>query len=159
MNYSTFDTDGTAVVFCECRGVWAGAWRQVAPATWPVIEVRWLEDALGKLVATPWSVLILEGSTAPAPEMVALLVRIGADYPGVRVFVALAQGDLAWKQLWLEAGACDVLLTPRALARIVPQVERHFARAPRSPRALRDAVENLLPWPSAASAPRGDLLG
>ena len=145
------------LILCERTPRWAGAFRRElrkAPreVEFRIAEVRSFTQCERELAASPHSVAAIEMTSQNLHPALQALVEYRDRFPHVRL-IALADRELAPHELLVrEAGAIQIVFSPRSLASSVRLIRRHLARAPKKETTLEEAVWNKLPWAGATQA-------
>ena len=149
------------LIVCERTGSWAAALRRVLPGgELPLRETRSLDECAAELAAAPSSVVVLEVSPGNLEAVSRLLAEWNVSFPLARGLVVTA-GSLSADdaQLLREAGAVDVVCSPRRLAPWSGVVRRHSSRLPAEAMDPVEQVWASLPWAAYASGSVRDETG
>jgi hypothetical protein len=148
-------SQNAGLVVLASPATWGRWWRRELSQPWPLCEVQTHDQAWRQLQAWPHGALALELWPQSAPQTVQLLARLALQRPHVLCLAHLAPELADWELLLREAGAVDVLCSPRRMRSAAALVDRHLARAPSPPRSLSEQIRAKLPWgqpPLAAPA-------
>lgn len=135
------------LIVCEKTGRWAVALRQVLAAeSLPVFETRSLPDCWEELAASPASFIALEATTANVQRVAEWIVGLRQDFPAARTVVLADRKLQSCETLLREAGAIQVLYSPRELASVSKLIGRHIALVPQKSQTPREQIWDRLPW-------------
>ena len=134
-------------IICEKTGTWAAALRWAAgPDGLRIYETRSLEHCREELAQFPCSFLSLEATVLNLESVVELLDEVRQSFVEARAMV-LAQPDLSFAQdILREAGAVDMVFSPRRLDLTVRQAQKHLAAVAQPQLGLRETIWSRLPW-------------
>ncbi|SRR5258706_15866138 len=141
----------SSLILCEKYSRWAAAFRRELrkpphEAAIKIMEVRSLAQCERELHASPHSMAAVEVIPQNLAAVCRSLRACSDLFPHVR-FVALAARGMEPQELTLrEAGAIQVIFSPRSLASLRRMASRHLARAPQEGLKLEEAIRNRLPW-------------
>jgi len=162
-----------ALLVCERRGDWAfalkRAFAQLPAGERPrIVETRSVAECRERWnssdgVGAASAALVVEWNPAAAEPICELLMAHARRLPtGVRIVVAAPPADAlersACESLLREAGATEVVDSPRRVAAAVDLVRRRLAARPQSvaavePESIADRVRASLPWRPVAPEP------
>lgn len=161
-----------ALLVCERRGDWAFALRrafaQLPAGERPrIVETRSVAECRERWsssddVGAASAALVVEWIPAAAEQICELLIAHCRSLPtGVRIVVAAPPADApersACESLLREAGATEVVDSPRRVAAAVDLVRRRLAARPQAspiePKSIADRVRASLPWRPVAPEP------
>lgn len=135
------------IIVCEKTGSWAAALRRaLSPTRHRVHETRSLAECRRELAQSPASLIAVEVTMENCETLLERLLDLTRRFPKAR---AITFGSRALKPLEClvrEAGATDVLLSPRRIADAARLIERHVAQATGDQLPFRQAIWNRLPW-------------
>jgi hypothetical protein len=123
------------LIVCETTSKWAVALRRVAGALRRVAgaemqsrlcETRSLEDCWGEAVVSPYSVVLVELTSANLERVAHELIRYRSELRHVRAVVAGDRDMLPAQNLILELGAVRVLFSLRRVAVVIEIAQRHW---------------------------------
>src|SRR5262245_55008675 len=126
-------------IVCEKTGAWAAALRFAVGADGlRIYETRSLEHCRDELGQFPCSFLSLEATALNIESVIRLLDEVRQSFVDARTMV-LTQPDMAFAEDHLrEAGAIDVVLSPRRLDLVVRQAQKHLGNVSPPQLPLRD---------------------
>ena len=135
------------LIVCEKTGVWATAMRRTMSGSgYRVHEVRSLAQCFDALADHPASFVTLELTAANRELIPRAIVRMGIQYPAARAIVVGERGLEGGQWLLREAGAIDVLFSPRQISAAGRLAGRHLAAVPEEEMTLRDLIWSRIPW-------------
>lgn len=139
------------LLICERASRWAIAWRRTLGEATPLGETRSLAQVDDRLRDQPRLPVAVD-ATAFAAE--ALLAAIARWCEGGAPVIVLASPALAEQELvFREAGAVQLVRSPRDLRPAARLIRRHLRRLPAEPASnqpLEQAVFARLPWARCA---------
>ena len=115
-----------SIIVCETNGHWAAGLRRFLPREALLIETRSLDELWLRLATCPAAVAALELTTGKTDPMMAVLVRIGREFPLVVTIVLAVRALSAWEDAAREAGATHFVASPRRLAEVGDIVRRRM---------------------------------
>jgi hypothetical protein len=134
-------------LICEKTGSWAAALRWASDVGAPRLhETRSLVDCREELQRWPASFLVLEATSTGAESVVRLVDELKRSFSRSSAVVVAERQLAPWEGLLREAGAIEVVFSPRRLHLIAGLAARHLARIPRPRQSLRRAIWSRLPW-------------
>lgn len=143
------------VLFCERRGDWAAAWRQIwsrrashgafAPR---LMETRSAGECRDLVVVYPASFVVVELAAAGAEQTLDLLLELSGFFPGVASAVVADRAMSGYEQLARELGTLEFAVSPLELEAVCDLAERHLCRAASksSDMDIYEKIWNELPW-------------
>jgi DNA-binding NtrC family response regulator len=134
------------VIVCEATGHWAFALRQALSDTAAVAETRALEELAERLTASPTAVAVIEFRRSHCRQVLDWLAGCSRRFPRVLPLVVADRSSAGWADLFREAGAEDVVTSPRELAGLAASVRRHGERFPVPPQRMTERIMAELPW-------------
>lgn len=135
------------LIVCERTGQWATALRrELNDSGVRLYETRSLADCWQALAKAPASFLVLELTAKNVEPLMAGLARMSREFPAARVAVATDRSTVGYQWLMREAGAIDVVNSPRRLAPLAAVVLRHLAEVPAPQQTMVERIWATLPW-------------
>jgi hypothetical protein len=134
-------------IVCESGSSWVVGLRREA-GSWPIRihETRSLDECRRLLDACPASFLVVELTRAGLEGLLALLARIGRDYPWARLAVVAPRELVAAEWLLREAGAVHFVTSPRQVTGLIRTARRHCEAVPRPRLSPAEEIWTSLPW-------------
>lgn len=135
------------LIVCEKRGLWAAAlrWHQ-GPYRIAIQETRSLIDARSELQKTPGGIVALEATAANVEGVLRLLLESRLAWPQSRILVLLTYEVCSCNELFWEAGAAYVVVSPRRLDLVMRFVQKCLAMQQPPEMTTRELVWSRLPW-------------
>ena len=135
------------VIVCEKTGRWATALRRVLRGPRPcVTETRSLAGCWRELDQAPTSLVALEFAPEHRETILRRLLDLRSRYRWAQAIVLAERGFEPFQWALREAGAVDVLFSPRSLAATARLIQRHVHCVPPAEIDFREAVWCRLPF-------------
>jgi len=135
------------IIVCEKTGSWATALRRALSSTrHRVHETRSLAECWRELEQSRASLIAVELTMENCETLLERLLNLTRRFPSARAIAFGSRTLRPLEYLVREAGAMDVLLSPRRMADAARLIERHMAQATGDQLPFRQSIWNRLPW-------------
>lgn len=138
------------LIVCERKATWATRLRGQLPREIAICQLRVLGEVSAELALSPASFLVVEVTEAQFAAVLQMLAELGRTFPLAR---AAAVGERKAERLrdgLREAGAVDLITSPRSANVIAGLARRHLERAPQPRQTMATRIWESLPWQDAA---------
>jgi DNA-binding response OmpR family regulator len=135
------------VIVCEKTGRWATALRRAFHGLQlRVVETRSLAECWRELEQSPASLVALEFVAGNRETLLRRLLDLRSRYRRAQAIVLAERGLEPLEWVLREAGAVDVVFSPRSLAPTARLAQRYVQSVPPADIDIREAVWRRLPF-------------